>query len=55
MSTKRENTEALIRYEIRANGKVTPLAIRLYVENRISYKRFKQICDEENRRRNFDV
>lgn len=47
MSIKRSIVISLIREELRDNKEVTNKAIRLYIENKISYKTFLQIKNEE--------
>lgn len=47
MRIKRSVAISLIRKEIRENKEVTRRAIQLYIENRISYKTFLQIKNEE--------
>lgn len=42
----KNNIESRIFKEIRDNKEITEYAMRLYVENRISYRRFTEIVKE---------
>jgi len=52
---RREMALEHIRIEVAKNGEVTPYAVRMYVENSVSYSAFKEAVNkgmEQFRRRN---